>query len=260
MALAEELGVEIGFMHSVAAGATFMRSGHLDEARDATRHAVQLSKDQPDLQARAYVLLAAVEQWSGAIPAATEAAEAAEAAARSANQDLDIAQALMMRGYVALRESPETALPLLDEAGRLGLAHLPGGTSVAAFALALAARGRARLGDGPGMAACLERAISVTTDGGSREEYGTVIASVGAGLLLLHESEAAAAVLAAAELIHAPPYLYLGMGVEKSQIDERLIERLGQDGFDAARARGEAMTDREVREYVRAILDRVADN
>ena len=69
-----------------------------------------------------------------------------------------------------------------------------------------------------------------------------MLGSVGAALLLLEQSEAAATVLAAAEQILGAEFLYLSLGVEQQQIDDRLLDRLGDDGFDAARARGAAMT------------------
>ena len=87
----------------------------------------------------------------------------------------------------------------------------------------------------------LQRAVEITADDGSREEYGTVLGSVGAALLLLEESDAAATMLAAAERVLDGPFLYLGLGVEKHTIDARLIDRLGPSAFQRARARGEAL-------------------
>jgi hypothetical protein len=96
--------------------------------------------------------------------------------------------------------------------------------------------------------------VALTEHDGSREEYGTVLGSVGAALLLLDESDAAATVLAAAEPVLGPEFLYLSLGVEQQQIADRLRDRLGEDHFRAARARGEAMREDEVNAYVEASL------
>ena len=101
-----------------------------------------------------------------------------------------------------------------------------------------------------GAADALLQAIALTQDDGSQEEYGTVLGSVGAALLLLEQSEAAATVLAAAEQILVAEFLYLSLGVEQQQIDDRLRDRLGDDEFAAARARGAAMTEDAVNTYV----------
>src|SRR5262249_55629308 len=97
--LAEDLGVDVDFIQWVSIGATAMRSGHLDDARMAAHRAVELASDDPARRARAYVLLTAIERWSGDRAAAADAAREAELAARAADQPLDIGQALMIRGY-----------------------------------------------------------------------------------------------------------------------------------------------------------------
>ena len=246
--LAAELGVDVDYLQWVSIGATFMRSGHLDEARDAARRAIVLARDSDALRSRASVLLTAVERWSGDLAAAAAAANDAEAAARLADQPLDLAQALMIRGYVELVDDAAAALPTLERATDLAVEHLPAARTTAGFALGLLGRARARLGDRAGAAAALEQAIALTADDASREEYGTALGSVGAALLLLHESEAAATVLAAAERVLDAPFLYLGLSVEKQQIDAVLRERLGEAAFNRARARGAAMSETEVRE------------
>jgi hypothetical protein len=230
-------------------GATCLRSGHLQEAHEAAQHAVDLSTGADALQARAYVLMTAVERWSQDPAAAADAAHRAVEAARAANQPLDMAQAQMILGYVLLLDDPAAALVVLDDATRLALAHLPASTSVAGYALSLSARAHARLGDGADAAANLEQALALASEFGSREEYGTVFGSVGVALLLLEHSEAAATVLAAAEQVYGPTFLYMGMGVARDVIIARLIEALGVDAFDAARAHGEAMTEAEARAY-----------
>jgi hypothetical protein len=156
----------------------------------------------------------------------------------------------MIRGYVLLLEDAAAALPVLEEAVQITGEHLPAARTLAGFALGLAARAHARLGDVDGAANALLAAIALTQDDGSQEEYGTVLGSVGAALLLLEQSEAAATVLAAAEQILVAEFLYLSLGVEQQQIDDRLRDRLGDDEFAAARARGAAMTEDAVSTYV----------
>ena len=252
--LAHELGIDVDFFHQMSVGATFMRSGHLDAARESATRAAALAADHPAHLARASVLLTAIERWSGDLTAAAAAARTAEAAARSANQPIDVGQALMIRGYVELVDDPGAALPPLDEAITIALDHLPAARTLAGFALGLAGRARARLGDGPGAAEALRQAIALTADEGSREEYGTALGSVGAALLLLEQSEPAATILAAAEHVLVPEYLYLSLGVEPAQIDERLRDRLGADAHATARARGAAMAEDEVEALALAAL------
>jgi hypothetical protein len=196
------------------------------------------------------VLLTAIERWSGDLVAAAAAAAEAEASARAAREPLDIAGALMIRGYVLLLEDAAGALPVLEEAVQITGEHLPAARTLGGFALGLSARAHARLGHADDAANALLQAISLTRDDGSQEEYGTVLGSVGAALLLLEQSEAAATVLAAAEQILVAEFLYLSLGVEQQQIDDRLRDRLGDDGFTDARARGAAMPEDEVNAYV----------
>jgi predicted ATPase len=247
--LAEELGVPVDYFQWMSVGATEMRSGHLDEARAAARRAVELA-DGPATTSRACVLLTAIERWSGDLVAAAAAAAEAEASARAAREPLDIAGALMIRGYVLLLEDAAGALPVLEEAVQITGEHLPAARTLGGFALGLSARAHARLGHADDAANALLQAISLTRDDGSQEEYGTVLGSVGAALLLLEQSEAAATVLAAAEQILVAEFLYLSLGVEQQQIDDRLRDRLGDDGFTDARARGAAMPEDEVNAYV----------
>jgi hypothetical protein len=173
----------------------------------------------------------------------------AEAAARAAERPLDLGQALMIRGYVELVDDAAAALPILEQAVEITLEHLPAARTTAGFALGLAGRARARLGDRVGTADALQQAVELTADDGSREEYGTVLGSVGAALLLLEASEPAATMLAAAERVLAAPFLYLGLGVEKHTIDDRLIDRLGPEAFRRARERGEAMSESDARAF-----------
>jgi hypothetical protein len=160
----------------------------------------------------------------------------------------------MIRGYVELLEDAAVALPTLDEAVHLALDHLPAGRTLSGFALGLIARAHARLGHADASARALQQAVALTEHDGSREEYGTVLGSVGAALLLLDESEAAATVLAAAEQVLGAEFLYLSLGVERGQIDDRLRDRLGDDRFQVARVHGEAMREEEVNTYVEAAI------
>ena len=127
-------------------------------------------------------------------------------------------------------------------------------STLSGFALGLLARAHARLGHAHGAAHALQRAIALTERDGSREEYGTVLGSVGAALLLLERSEAAATVLAAAEQVLVAEFLYLSLGVEQQQINDRLRDRLGAEGLELARLRGETMTEVEVNEYIADVL------
>jgi tetratricopeptide (TPR) repeat protein len=258
--LAHELGVEPDYLQWVSVGATFMRSGHLDAARSAARRAIELAGDVAALRARAAVLLTAVERWSGDLDAAVEAASMAEAAARAAEQPLDLGQALMIRGYVELVDDAAAALPILEQAATISLEHLPAARTTAGFSLGLLGRARARLGDRAGTASALQQAVALTADDGSREEYGTVLGSVGAALLLLEEPDGAATMLTAAERVLDAPFLYLGLGVEKHTIDDRLIHRLGRAGFDDARARGETMSEAAARAFAEAALAGLQDS
>jgi len=256
LALADELGVDVGYIHWMSVGATSMRSGHLDEARHAARNAVVLA-DAPARASRAYVLSAAIERWRGDLDAAASAAAEAEATARAANEPIDIGQALMIRGYVALVDDAAVALPFIEEAAQIALDHLPAGRTLSGFALGLSARAHARLGHAGPAARAMQRVMEATADDGSREEYGTALGSVGAALLLLEQSDAAATVLAAAEQVLAADYLYLSLGVEQQQIGDRLRDRLGSEDFAAARARGEAMREDEVNAYIAETLAHV---
>jgi tetratricopeptide (TPR) repeat protein len=253
LALADELGVEVDMFHWMSVGATAMRSGHLDEARAAARNAVALA-DDPARRSRADVVLTAIERWRGDLVSAAAAAADAEASARAAGEPLDIGQALMIRGYVELLEDAERALPILEQATEIALAHLPAGRTLSGFALGLAARAHARLGHAAESARALEQAMALTEHDGSREEYGTVLGSVGAALLLLERSDAAATMLAAAENVLGVQFLYLSLGVEQQQIDDRLRDRLGADDFASARLRGHTMTEFEVNAYVADVL------
>jgi tetratricopeptide (TPR) repeat protein len=253
LALADELGVDVGYFHWMSVGATAMRSGHLDEARAAARHAVDLA-DAPTRASRAFVLSAAIERWSGDLDAAASAAAEAEATARAAGEAIDIGQALMIRGYVALLDDAAAALPFIEEAAQIALDHLPAGRTLSGFALGLSARAHARLGHTEAAVRAMRQVMDVTADDGSREEYGTALGSVGAALLLLEQSEAAAVVLAAAEQVLGAEFLYLSLGVEQQQIDDRLRDRLGDADFAAARLRGETMAELEVNAYVAETL------
>jgi hypothetical protein len=240
----------------MSVAATAMRSGHLDEARAAARNAVTLA-DAPARASRAYVLAAAIERWSGDLEAAESAAAEAETAARAAGEPIDIGQALMIRGYVAHLDDAAAALPFIEEAAQIALDHLPAGRTLSGFALGLSARAHARLGHAGAAARAMQQVVEVTADDGSREEYGTALGSVGAALLLLEQSEPAAIVLAAAEQVLSAEFLYLSLGVEQQQIDERLRDRLGADDFAAARRRGETMTELDVNTYVADVLARL---
>ena len=114
-----------------------------------------------------------------------------------------------------------------------------------------------RLGHAEATANTLRQAIALTEHDGSREEYGTVVGSVGAALMLLEESDAAATVLAAAEQVLGAEFLYLSLGVQQRQIDDRLRDRLGDVGFSAARARGASMTEDAVNSFVAEALARL---
>jgi hypothetical protein len=74
-------------------------------------------------------------------------------------------------------------------------------------------------------------------------------------MLLLEQSEGAAIVLAAAEEVLVAEYLYLSLGVEQQQINDRLRDRLGVAGFEAARARGAAMQEGELNTYIADVLE-----
>jgi predicted ATPase len=256
LALADELGVDVGYIHWMSIGATAMRSAHLDEARAAAHNAVTLA-DAPARASRAYVLSAAIERWSGDLDAAAAAAAAAETAARAAGEPIDIGQALMIRGYVALLDDAAAALPFIAEAAEIALDHLPAGRTLSGFALGLSARAHARLGHAGAAARAMQEVMEATADDGSREEYGTALGSVGAALLLLEQSEAAATVLAAAEQVLGAEFLYLSLGVEQQQIDDRLRHRLSAEGFETARTRGLAMGEDEVNAYIADALDRL---
>ena len=161
----------------------------------------------------------------------------------------------MIRGYVELLEDAAVALPTLEAAVQIALDHLPAGRTISGFALGLVARAHARLGHAEGAAKALQQAIALTEHDGSREEWGTILGSVGAAMLLLEQSEDAAIVLAAAEEVLVAEYLYLSLGVEQQQIDDRLRDRLGVAGFEAARARGAAMQEGELNTYIADVLE-----
>ena len=254
--LARDLGVDIGGAHRLNVAAAYMRSGHLDEARENVWSAIEQSGGDPLQETRAFVVLCAVERWRGDLDAARTAAEAAEAAARRAAQPFDLAYALLMQGYVHEDDDPEGVLPIYDEAVRIGLARLPGGRSVACYALANVGRVRARLGDIPGMAADLERALTLVAADGSPEEYGTVLATTGMSLLIAGQGADAATVFAAATQIYPVGNLAMSVGVGPEEMQVRLTADLGDDALHAAGGHGTAMSDREARDFALGALAR----
>jgi predicted ATPase/class 3 adenylate cyclase len=256
--LAADLGVAVGYSHHLNVATTCMRSGHLDEGRENALAGVALSGDDPLRQTRAYVVLAALEQWRGDHEAAREAADAAERSARAAGAPFDLAHALLMQGYVREAHEPEEALSCYEESSRIALAHLPAGLSAACYSLANAARVRARLGDHAGMLHDLEQALTLSADGGSREEYGTVLALTGVALFTVGAVEAAAIVLSAATQVFEPANLALAVGISQTEMEARLREALGDDALHGAWQQGVTMSDRQARDFALAALRETA--
>jgi hypothetical protein len=222
-----------------------MRSGHLEEAREHARMAVALAAGTPLLEARAYSVLAPTELYLGLLDEAATSAAAIERAARAADQPIDVAQGMMMQGYVRLFRDPEGALPVIDAAADLALAHLPGGVSAAVYALAQAGLLRARRQDRAAMAHDLERALHLSAAEGLQEEYAIVLAATAVSLESLGDSETAATLLAAAETVYDATNLYRPFGLDREEVREQLASALGEDAFAAAWDRGATMSDRD---------------
>jgi len=258
--LASDLDVEVGALHRLNVAATYMRSGHLDEARENAWAAIEQSGGDPLQETRAFVVLCAIERWRGDLAAARTAADAAEQAARRAAQPFDLAYALLMQGYAHEDDDPEGVLPAYEEATRIGLARLPGSRSVACYALANAGRVRARLGDIAGMAADLEQAITLVAANGSPEEYGTVLATTGMSLLIVGRSVDAATVFSSATQIYTVGNLAMSVGVGPDEMQARLTVEIGEDALGAAWQAGIAMSDREARDFALGALARARED
>jgi predicted ATPase/class 3 adenylate cyclase len=255
--LARDLGVDVGIQHHLNVAATYMRSGHLDEARESARAAIALSADDPLQATRSYVVLCALERWRGDLPAARAAADAAEEAARRAEQPFDLAYALLVKGYAYEEVDPEGVLAMYHEAIRIGEERLPGGMPIVCYALANAARVHARLGETDEMVAELDRAVTLTAAHGSREEYGTVLAITGMSLLIVGATVDAAIIFSAATHLFPMENLAMSIGVTLDEMQERLTAAIGIDALTAAWERGSAMSAGEARDHALAALARV---
>jgi len=258
--LARELGVEVGIHHRLNIAATYMRSGHLEEARENALAAIELSSDEPLHATRSYVLLCALERWRGDVPAAQAAADAAEEAARRAGQPFDLAYALLVKGYAYEEAEPVAALAMYHEATRIGEERLPGGMSLVCYALANAARVHARLGQIDDMVSDLDRAVTLAAANGSREEYGTVLAIAGMSLLMVGATVEAATIFSAATQVFPVENLAMSVGVTVEDMQARLVEAIGDDALAAAWETGRSMSDREARDYALTALARVRDS
>jgi len=257
--LARDLGVEMGIQHHLNLAATYMRSGHLDEARDCAHAAIRQCADDPLQETRSFVVLCAIERWRGDLVAARAAADAAEDAARRAEQPFDLAYALLVKAYSHEDEDPEGVLPLYDEARQIGLDRLPGGMSVAVYTSANAGRVRARLGRVGEMAADLSQAVTLAAANGTREEYGTVLATTGMSLLLVDAPVEAATVFSAAIHVFPMENLAMSTGVTTEEMHRRLDAAIGPEALSGAFEAGRVMSDREVRDYALAAIAEVLD-
>lgn len=254
--LAADLGVEIGIEHRLNLAATYMRSAHLDEARENALAAIELSVADPLQATRSYVVLAALERWRGDLPASRAAAEAAEAAARAAGQPFDLAYALLVKGYSLEEVDPEGVLEMYHEAVRIGEERLPGGMPLVCYSLANAARVHARLGQVDHMVSDLERAVTLAAAHGSREEYGTVLAIAGMSLWMIGATVDAATVFSAATNVFSMENLALSVGVTVEEMQGRLTEALDRDELLSIWERASTMSDGDARDFTLTALAR----
>jgi len=258
--LAADLGVEVGIQHRLNLAATYMRSAHLEEARENALAAIALSADDPLQATRSYVVLAALERWRGDLPASRAAAEAAEDAARAAGQPFDLAYALLVKGYALEEDDPTGVLDMYHEAVRIGEERLPGGMPLVCYSLANAARVHARLGQTGEMVTDLERAVTLAAANGSREEYGTVLAIAGMCLWMVGAPHDAATVFSAATHVFPMENLALSVGVTVDEMQDRLTEAIDRDELGAIWERASSMSDRDARDYALAALARVHES
>jgi len=255
--LAAELGVEIGIQHRLNLAATYMRSFHLEEARENALAAIALSAGDHLQATRSYVVLAALERWRGDLPASRAAADAAEEAARAAEQPFDLAYALLVKGYAMEEVDPVGVLEIYHDAVRIGEERLPGGMPLVCYSLANAARVHARLGQIDEMVEDLVRAVTLSAAHGSREEWGTVLAIAGMCLWVVGAPVDAATVFSAAANVFPMANLAISVGVTLEEMQQQLTEAIDRDDLGAIWERSSAMSDREVRDFTLEALARV---
>jgi hypothetical protein len=183
--------------------------------------------------------------------------EAVEVARRVQNPGLS-AWAFCTAGVAIWPEEPQAALRLIEDS--LALTRAGASDMILGMALSWAGIIRARTGDLPGALAALQEAMAQRHAEGNRLFLGMMLQVAAAVLARLGEAEPAA-VLAGAFSAHFPPDISAVHEDEKLGIGEaRSLARraLGEAAYRAALARGAAMDDHEVVEYVHGEYRRLA--
>jgi predicted ATPase len=200
-------------------------------------------------------LSCAEASYTGDAEIARQFAEAALANAQACENPTELAIGWFAIGYAYLRQDPARAAAALDQS--IAITRSGAGDGVYAYALMLAAVLASGSGDANTAILLLEEAVHYGRDSGNQI---TIIVAVVFGLIImanLGESEVAATLSAARgeELIRA--WQSIGILPEYEDTVGHLRLQLGSAAFDAALARGAAMSHEQIVAFFRSELGRV---
>jgi predicted ATPase/class 3 adenylate cyclase len=232
-------------------------AGKRDEARRAVVDGLAAIEAGPDLVARAdlHFHLAGLESMIGDAEGARAHAEETLRLAREARQPSALVSALYARGLS--EKDPDLALGSLEEG--IALSRAGATDSILSFALAVAARFRARAGDAEGALRSLIEAITHRHDIGDRPGMAATLRISVSVLVELGYYEPAAVILGAitngslaalTAFVRAELRVWEGAG-------ETVRTELGPDGFERSAALGAAMSYDELVDSILHELDRI---
>ncbi len=224
----------------------------LAEARRALDELAAASPEWPrwwEEEQKLLAVSAMVAYRSGDTIVAQAAADADAAITRDHGGGTAAAMSAFLRGSTRWQHDPEVALEALEESIALTKAGA-GGPSYGS-ALSLIVRLRLRVGD---FGEALARLLDALEYARSTQRYleGIVLDQGAEIVAALGDLQAGAVLIGAAGARHAAfqPVTWLAVDdAARNVLLERVSAELGADGFEAAAARGAAMTDDEAVDY-----------